>query len=53
MRGHLGGVRQGFVTSDGRQVVSASQDGSIRWWWLRGELTAEERASLHLDGDGP
>jgi WD40 repeat protein len=37
LRGHRRSARPGFVTADGRQVVSASDDGTIRWWWLRHE----------------
>ena len=50
-------MRHGCFTPDDRQVLSASDDGTIRWWWLEaedlrraaaglgiGDFTAEERA---------
>jgi uncharacterized membrane protein len=46
-------VLHGCLTPNGRKVISASGDGTIRWWWLRGEDLLEVAASLEVEALTP
>lgn len=48
LRGHRDAVCSACFVAGGRQLVSASRDGTLRWWWLRAD---DVRAAAEALGD--